>query len=266
VHTATFAGKVVWVTGASSGIGEALCYALAKSGARLILSARRGDILEKVRAACQRPDEHIVLPLDMLDTDSFPAAVEKILQRFGRIDVLVNGAGMSQRGTALETQLSVDRQLMALNYFGPVALTKLVLPSMIARRSGHIVVISSLLGKFSVPGRAAYSGSKHAIHGFFDALRAEVYSQGISVTIVCPGFVQTNASLNALKGDGTPHAKMDQDIAGGLSAEECARQMMRAIAQRRSEAYVAGKEKFALLVSRLTPRLFNRIARSKKLK
>jgi short-subunit dehydrogenase len=266
VQNATFAGKVVWVTGASSGIGEALCYALSNGGAKLVLSARRGDVLEKVRAACERPNDHFVLPLDMFDTDSFPAAVEQVLERFGHVDVLFNGAGMSQRGTALETQSSVDRRLMDLNYFGPVALTKLVLPSMIGRRSGHIVVVSSLLGKFSVPGRAAYAGSKHAIHGYFNALRAEVYSHDILVTIVCPGFIRTNASMNALKGDGTPHAQMDQDIAAGLSPEKCARQIMRAIAQRRSEVYIAGKERFAVLVSRLTPRLFNRLARKKKLK
>jgi dehydrogenase/reductase SDR family member 7B len=266
LKNATFSGRVVWVTGASSGIGEALCHAFSKSGARLVLSARREDMLENVRAACQRPDDHLVLPLDLLNADSFPTAVERVLKRFGHIDVLVNGAGMSQRGTALETQLSVDRQLMDLNYFGPVALTKQVLPSMIARRSGHIVVISSLLGKFSVPGRAAYCGSKHAIHGFFNALRAEIYSQNISVTIVCPGFIRTNASMNALKGDGTPHAQMDHDIDQGLSPQECARQMMHAIAKRRSEVYIAGKERFAVLVSRLTPRLFNRLARSKKLK
>jgi len=258
-------GKVVWVTGASSGIGESLAYALAARGANLALSSRREDVLRKVQSACDRAEQHLVLPLDMLRIDSFQPAVQAVLEKFGRVDVLVHCAGLSQRSRAIETQLDVDRRIMEINYFGPVALTKQLLPSMIAHGSGHIVVISSLLGKFGAPTRTAYCASKHALHGFFDALRAEVYTHGIAVTLVCPGFVRTNASMNALTGDGTVHGKMDAVIAKGLPSDECARQIVQAIERRRGEAYI-GKERFAVYLNRLAPRLFSRLLRSRKFK
>lgn len=266
VSTSNIAGKVVWITGASSGIGEALCHALAARGASLVLSARRADVLTKVQAACASPDQHLALPLDMLAEDSFAPAFQTVLNRFGRVDILVNCAGISQRGTAIETELQVDRRLMELNYFGPVALTKLVLPSMLVRREGQIVVISSLMGKFALPARGAYSASKHALHGFFDALRAEVEDQGVAVTIICPGYVRTNASFNALEGDGQPHNRWDKEIAGGMAPEECARQIARAIERRRREVYVCGKERIGLYMSRFAPGLFHRYLRSMKRK
>ena len=194
------------------------------------------------------------LPLDMLAEDSFAPAFQTVLDRFGRVDILVNCAGISQRGTAIETELQVDRRLMELNYFGPVALTKLVLPSMLARRDGQIVVISSLMGKFALPARGAYSASKHALHGFFDALRAEVEDQGVAVTIVCPGYVRTNASFNALEGDGQPHNQWDKEIAGGMAPEECARQIVRAIERRRREVYVCSKERDRIVHAPIRPR------------
>lgn len=257
------AGRVAWVTGASSGIGEALCHALAARGASLVLSARREEVLAKVRSACTNPDRHLVLPLDMYQPDSFAPAVKQVLDRFGHIDILIHCAGISQRGRALDTEMLVDRRLMELNYFGPVALTKQVLPSMLARHAGHIVVLSSLLGKFSVPKRAAYSASKHALHGFFDALRAEVHAQGVAVTIVCPGYVRTNASFNALEGDGTPHNQLDKEIAGGMSPEMCARRIIRAIERRRPEICIARKERLGLYLSRFAPGLLNIFIRSR---
>jgi dehydrogenase/reductase SDR family protein 7B len=263
VPKSSFAGKVIWITGASSGIGEALAYGLAARGASVILSARREDVLASVRAKCASPDQHLVLPLDMLRPETFAPAVETVLNRFGRIDILIHGAGISQRGTALKTELKVDRHLIDVNYLGPVALTKQVLPSMIAAASGQIVVVSSLLGKFAVPKRAAYSASKHALHGFFDALRSELDPKGIAVTIVCPGFVRSNASFNALEGDGTPHSKMDVEIANGLSCEECARRIIRAIERRRREVYICRRERFGLYLSRFAPGLFSRIIRLK---
>jgi dehydrogenase/reductase SDR family protein 7B len=266
VSRTNLAGKVVWLTGASSGIGEALAYALASRGALLALSARREDVLKNVQSKCANSFEHLALPLDMLQPGSFAAADAAVHNRFGRIDVLIHCAGISQRGTATETELNVDRHLIELNYLGPVALTKQALPSMLVRGHGQIVVISSLLGKFAMPRRSAYSASKHALHGFFDALRAEVESQGISVTIVCPGFVRTNASFNALEGDGTPHNKMDKEIANGLSPDECARRIIRAIEFRRRETYICRKERFGLYLSRFAPGLFRRFTRLKRKK
>jgi short-subunit dehydrogenase len=199
----------------------------------------------------------------MLAPNTFTRALESVLARFGRVDILVHCAGISQRGTAVETELRVDRHLMELNYFGPVALTKLVLPTMLARGSGHIVVVSSVMGKLALPARGAYAASKHALHGFFDALRLEVEGRGVTVTIVCPGYVRTNASFNALEGDGTPHNKWDKEIKGGLAPEKCARQIVRAIERRKPEVYVARYEKLGLYLNRFAPSLLKRIIRAK---
>ncbi|MEX0643307.1 MAG: SDR family oxidoreductase [Pirellulales bacterium] len=261
-----FTGNVAWVTGASSGIGAALAHALAARGASLVLSARREDQLRAVQAACAIADRHLVLPLDMLAPDTFEPAVQTVLSRFGHIDLMIHCAGISQRAHAADTQLDVDRRIMEVNYFGPVALTKRVLPSMFDRHVGQIVVVSSLLGKFGAANRSAYSASKHALHGFFDSLRAEVASQGITITVVCPGFVSTNASRNALRGDGTSHDQMDEQLSRGLSSEECARQIVRAIERRRREVYIGGKEKLAVLLNRLAPGLFARMISRTKLK
>jgi short-subunit dehydrogenase len=208
----------------------------------------------------------MILPLDMMDPAALELAVRTVLARFGRIDILVHCAGISQRARAADTQLSVDRHIMELNYFGPVVLTKQVLPSMIERRSGHIVVISSLLGKFAAPTRSAYCASKHALHGFFDSLRAEEFAHGIAVTLVCPGFVQTNASMNALTGDGRPHGQMDERIAGGLTSEVVARRIVKAIERRRREVYIGQRETLGLYLSRWAPNLFHRILRNTTLK
>jgi dehydrogenase/reductase SDR family protein 7B len=266
VGKVTLADKVVWITGASSGIGEALAYALSAHGAKLVLSARREDVLCNVRSKCAKPEKHLVQPLDMACPAEFEPALKTVLDQFGAVDVLVHCAGVSQRGTALKTELKVDRHLMEVNYLGPIALTKCVLPNMLERGTGHIVVVSSLLGKFSVPKRAAYSASKHALHGFFDALRGEVETQGIFVTLVCPGFIRTNASLNALEGDGTPHNKMDSQIADGLSSNVCAREIVRAIEQRRREVYICRKERMGLFLSRFAPGVFSRVTRLKRKK
>lgn len=264
--TSSIAGKVAWLTGASSGIGEALAHALAEEGAKLVLSARRADELSRVQAGCHRPKEHLSLPLDLLQPDTFESAVRAVFNRFGQVDLLIHCAGISQRGTAVDTQMHVIEHVMSLNYVAPVTLTKLVLPSMIERRSGHIVAVSSLLGKFGAPHRAAYSASKHALIGFFDSLRAEVHEYGIDVTVVCPGFVQTNASRNALCSDGTPYDKMDEEIRTGMPSDLCARKILRAVKARKREVYIGGKERWAIYLNRYMPALFSRLLRERKLK
>ena len=253
------------MTGASSGIGEALTYALASHGASVVMSARREEVLREVHTHCQHSERHLVLPLDVAEPTMFARAVETVRSRYSRIDILVHGAGISQRATAAHTKLEVDQRIMAINYFGPVALTKHVLPSMIQHQAGHIVVISSLLGKFSAPTRSAYCASKHALHGFFDALRAEVFADGVAVTIVCPSFVNTNASRNALTGDGSPHAQLDSRTANGMAAVDCADQIVRAVERRRREVYIGGKETLAVYFSRWAPGLFSRVIRKVKL-
>jgi dehydrogenase/reductase SDR family protein 7B len=259
-----FPGQTVWITGASSGIGEALAYAFAREGARLILSSRRPAELERVRLACVRPDDHLVAPLDLARTDTFPAVVADLLARHGPIDVLINNGGVSQRALATEASLEVERALMEVNYFGPVALTKALLPSMLARRSGHIVVVSSVMGFVGTPGRSTYAASKHALHGWFDSLRAEVWRSNLKVTLACPGYVHTAVSANALGPRGEQHGQTDRTHRKAISPERCAAAIVRGIARGREEIYVGGTEVAGIYLKRYVPWLFSRIVRRMK--
>lgn len=255
--------KRVWITGASSGIGEALVRVLDRRGARLVLSARRLERLQAVRAALTRPDAHDVVALDVAETERAGEHAATVLSE-GPVDVVIHSAGISQRSRAAETELSVDRRLMEVNYFGTVALTKAVLPSMLERGSGHFVVVSSLVGKISTPKRSGYSASKHALHGFFDALRAELHDRGIRVTIACPGFVRTEVSLHALTGDGSEQGTMDEAQEKGMAPEVCAERIVRAAETGRREVLIGGKEVWAVRLHRFFPGLFHRMIRTAK--
>jgi short-subunit dehydrogenase len=252
-----FANKTVWITGASSGIGEALAVAWSREGARVILSARNAAELERVRRACTDPERHRVLPLDLTD----PAAIDAAARQAGEVDVLVHSGGVSQRSLAAETDLATDRAIMELNYFGTIALTKAVLPSMLARKSGHIVPISSVIGYVGIPTRSAYSASKHALHGFFEALRAETAKDGIRITMVVPGYVRTKVSENALRGDGSRHGKLDDTHAKAMLPERAAEKIVDAVAKGRAEVRVGGKEIWAVLLRRMLPGLTRRMLR-----
>jgi short-subunit dehydrogenase len=253
-------GKVVWITGASSGIGEALAHAWARRGARLILSARNEGRLREVQAACAHPERHLVLPLDLTDEATLGPAVATALAR-GPVEVLVHCGGISQRSLAKDTAIEVDRRILETNFFGAVALTKAVLPSMLARKAGHFVVISSLVGKFGTPLRSGYSASKHALHGFFDSLRAETWRDGIRVTIVCPGFIRTALTLNAVTGDGSAQGTMDRAQEQGMAPEDCAERIVRGVEKGKDEILVGGRERYAVYVKRFFPGLFSRVIR-----
>ena len=256
----SFAGKVIWITGASSGIGEALARELARAGAHLVLSSRRASELERVRASCDRAADHQVLPLDLTKNETFAAAVAEVIARHGRIDVLVNNGGISQRAFAADTHQQIERTLMEVDYFGPVALTKAVLPSMRIRRAGHIVVVSSVMGYVGTPGRSTYAAAKHALHGYFDCLRAEVWREGIRVTLACPGYVKTAVSDNALGPDGRKHGRTDRTHVKGMTPEKCAAAIIRAVAKGRDEAYI-GREAGAIYLKRFLPWIYARIVR-----
>jgi short-subunit dehydrogenase len=258
-----FSGQVVWITGASSGIGEALAYEFARAGARLVLSSRRPDELERVRRACARPDDHLVVPLDLARSDTFSVAVGEVLARRGHVDLLLNNGGVSQRALAQEATLEIERALMEVNYFGPVALTKAVLPAMLKRRSGHIVVVSSVMGYVGTPGRSTYAAAKHALHGWFDSLRAEIWPAGVKVTLACPGYVRTAVSDNALDALGAKHGRMDRTHVRGISAEACAQSIVRGVAAGREEIYI-GREALGIYVKRFAPWLWTRIVRKMK--
>lgn len=260
---AAIQNKVVWLTGASSGIGEGLAYALAKEGAKLVLSARREDELQRVAAKCALPaDRLLILTIDLADESTFAAKKAEVLKKFGRIDILINNGGISQRSLAKDTLVEVDRRIMEVNYFGTIALTKTVLPDFMAQKSGLFVVVSSAVGKFGSPWRSGYSASKHALHGFFDSLRAEEYDAGIRVLMVCPGFIQTNVSVNALTGNGEKLGSMDSATSKGLTAEECARQIINGIKSDKEEIIVAGiRERFAAFMKRFFPTVFSKLIR-----
>ena len=253
--------KVVWITGASSGIGQALAFAMAKEGAKLVLSSRREQELKNVAEKCA--SDVLILPLDLSNSSNFKDLTQQVLEHFGSIDVLINNGGISQRSEAAQTSLEVDRKLMEVNYFGAAALTKAVLPIMQQQKSGHLVAISSLSGKFGFFLRSAYSASKFALVGFYESLRLEEEKNNIKVSLVFPGFVHTNISQNALSGDGQKHAKLDNNQKGGISAEKCARDIIRGIKKDKHEIISGGSEKWGILLNRLFPNLFYRILREK---
>ncbi len=261
-----FENKTVWITGASSGIGEQMAYAFAKEGASLILSARRENALLSVKNNCINPEKVHVLTLDLVNQDVMPDKVNQALSMTGQIDVLVNNGGVSQRAKVQETDMSVYRKLMEVNYFGTIALTKALLPHFIQRKTGQIVVISSLMGKFSSPLRTGYAAAKHALHGFFEGLRAEHHDDGLCVTMVCPGFIATNVSMNALDGQGEKRHIMDEKTAKGIAPDVCARKIVNATSRQKQEVYIGRSEILAIYIKRFFPSLLSRIIRKAAVK
>ena len=255
----TFEGKVIWITGASSGIGEALAYGWSKLGAQLILSARREDELERVKAACAFSERCTIAPLDLSHPEDIETLADRMLQQFGTIDILVNNGGISQRSLAVETDLSVDRRIMEVDYFSGVILSKKLLPAMIVKGSGHIVAISSIVGKFGFPMRSAYSAAKHAMHGFYESVWAELHTQGIRVTLVCPGRILTNISLSALTKDGAPHNEMDHAQANGITAGTCAQKIINAVRKNKKEVYIGKIDLLMIYFKRYIPWLYYKL-------
>lgn len=256
--------KIVWITGASSGIGEALVYEYFKAGNKLIISGRNRDELFRVKGNCQNSFNVHVLPFDLTETEILPSKAEDALKIFGKIDLMINSGGVSQRSLALETDLKTEQQILDTNFWGTVILSKAVLPSMIKNGGGQIVVVSSLVGKFGTKLRSAYAASKHALHGYFDSLRSEIYNQNIDITIVCPGFIKTKVSINALTANGKQQGTMDDAQANGMSAETCAKEIVKAVAAKKEEVYIGGKETKAVWLKRFFPGYFSKKVREAK--
>ncbi len=262
---AKFENKTIWITGASSGIGEACAYLFAIEKANLILTGTRIDALKKTQDKCMELGaECKILPFDLSNIDKIPNLVADAFNCFDTIDVLYNNAGISQRGLTIDTVFEVDKKIMDVNFFAPVLITKLVLPEMLKRKSGTIAVTSSIAGKFGFPLRSAYSASKHALYGFFETLQAEYYNQNIRVVMICPGFVNTNISINALENDGKRHAKLDAGQAGGITAEKAARKIVNGIYKRKPEVMTGGKELVMVYIKRFIPSLSRILARKIK--
>jgi len=256
----TFNNKVVWITGASSGIGKALAFQLSKQeNCKLTLSSRREDVLNDVKNACENPINIAVLPLDLEDTDYMRLVTDKAISVFGKVDVLINNGGISQRSPIIETSIDVDRKLMEVDYLGTVAISKALLPHFVENTSGHYVIVSSLMGKFSSSYRSAYCGAKHALHGFFDALRLEHAKDNIKVTMICPGFVNTNVARNALIADGSKQGHQDAMTENGLDVNVFVRKMIKAIQKEKFEAYIGKFEKFGVYVKRFSPKLIHKL-------
>lgn len=249
---------VVWITGASSGIGEALAKQYAQLGHQLVLSARREPELERVKQACiklgAKDEDVLVLPLDVTKHESMPEKVFAVTAHFKTIDVLINNAGISQRSLCLDTDLSVYKTLLDVDVLGQIALTKQVLPVMVKQGSGHIAVTSSVAGKVGVKLRTGYCAAKHAVMGFFDALRAEVAEYGIQVSTITPGFIKTDISKNAVTENGGQFGVDDDDIKGGMDVNKCAQVIIKQMNKGKKEIAVGeGLSMVALTLKRFFP-------------
>lgn len=255
----------IWITGASSGIGEALAkYYVNNTEHNLIISARSVDKLEKLKELS--PERVNVIKLDLASSESIDEAYKMSQVLTKSVDLLINNGGISQRELCLNSTQEVERKVMEVNFFGTTRLSKHVLRNMVANKKGHIAVVTSLVGKFGTPYRSAYSASKHALHGYFDSMRAEHSDDNIFITMICPGFIKTNVSINALTGDGTQLGEMDQAQENGMSADIFAKKMANALERKKLEAYIGGKETNGVLLKRLLPGVFAKVVAKAKVR
>jgi short-subunit dehydrogenase len=256
-----FEGKVVWITGASSGIGEALVKEFIEKGALVIGSSRSNSGYEKLKSSLEENSSRLTwAPFDLEDTANIEELVREQVNKTGKIDYLINIGGVSQRARTEETPLWLDRKIFEINYFGTIALTKAVLPYMIKQHSGHILATSSITGRFGFPLRSAYSASKQALHGFFETLYLENKENNIKVSVIIPGRVKTAISYHALDSKGNEHGRLDDGQANGISSEKAAGIIIKGILKDKREILVGGKELLMLHIRRYLPWLFFRIA------
>jgi dehydrogenase/reductase SDR family protein 7B len=251
-----YQNKVVWITGASEGMGRALAKVFAGEKAKLVLSARSTASLERVAEACRGTGAASVaiVPFDLENDQSVDEACSNALALFGTIDLLLLNAGVSQRAFVRETAIGTFERLMKINYLSNVRITINVL-ELLVKNQGQIAVVSSLVGKFGSPYRSGYSASKHALHGFYDSLRAE-HNENLAISIICPGFINTQLSLHALKGDGSALNEMDDAQAQGMPAEVFAKKALAAIRAGKAEINIGGKERWAVYLKRFFPGFF----------
>ncbi len=260
-----FKGKTVWITGASSGIGEALSYEFAKRKAHLIISARRADRLDLVKAICEKMTDVSVIQMDITNEESIRRAVEES-EKSDRLDLLIHNAGVAQKGLVNENHMDTERQVMETNYFGTVALTKAVIPRFAGQKYGWYAVVTSIAGIIGVPGRSIYSASKHALHGFFESLRAEVFPSNIKVSIIMPGFIATQITLKELRGDGSAYGKMEKSHQLGMKPHICARKIIRGLERRKKNIVVGGFEITGVYMQRFLPRVYDFLIRQHPMK
>lgn len=256
--------KRIWIVGASSGIGEGLVQILAGKGAKLILSARNEAKLQDLKA--EFPGSEIqVFPLDVENLSSLPEKTAQVWQIFGGLDYVFLNAGMSVRDLVQDCKLDVERKIMDINFWGPVAITKQLLEKRTEQAPLHLVLTSSLSGKYGVPKLAAYAASKHAIQGYFDSLRSETFGSGLFIHLVIPGFIQTNITVAGLRGDGSKSGKMQNALAHGMDPKRCASGILRGLEKGKEEFAVGGTERFTVGFNRFFPGLMKVLIRSNPL-
>lgn len=260
-----FKGKKILITGASSGIGEAIAKHFAEKGSQLLLSGRNIKELERVKSECFGAASVDIYTMDLGQHDAVFATVQEILSQHGHIDILINNAGVSQRSLAKDLPFEFDKKIIDVDLLGTIALTKAFLPIFLQQKSGSIVTITSLMGKFATPLRSSYAAAKHGLHGFFDALRAEISDEGIQVLLVCPGFIKTNVSINAIGPKGQQQGTMDEATGNGLEPKEVAVAIEKAIVKGEEEINVAGgKEMLGLYLKRFAPGLLSKMVKKMK--
>lgn len=258
--------KTIWVTGASSGIGEALVYELSERNCKLIISSRRTDELERVKLNCKHPELVYILELDLKDFEAANDKVDRAVNVFGKVDILINNGGISQRSLIAQTDFAVYKNLIDVNYLGTVALSNALLKYFLSGSGGHFVTVTSLMGKFGSPYRSGYCGAKHALHGFFDVMRMEHEKDNVDVTLICPGFVRTDVAKNALTADGRPQGEDDLATQRGLEPKLVAQKMIRAIEKKKFEVNIGGKEVQGIYLKRFFPKLLHKIVLKSQVK
>lgn len=255
----------MWITGAASGIGEALAYEYSRAEANVILSDRDKIKLKEVIATCDKLGGITrFAPFDLEKSEEIVKVTTEVLKDFPEIDILISNGGISQRSFAEETSVEIDRKIMEINFFGAVILTKQLLPALIAGGGGNIAVTSSMVGKFGFPLRTAYCASKHAVQGYFEALRAELHDKHVRITIVSPGRVQTSISMNAIDKDGKKHGVLDKGLEKGIPVDKCAKRIVRAIKKNKKELWVGSTEILMIYIRLYLPSLFHILARKIK--
>lgn len=256
VSKVDFSNKRVWITGASSGIGASLARELSELGAFIILSARRKEQLESVQASLAHPERSVVLVMDLASSSDIKESVEFVKGQ-GELDLLIHNAGIAQKGLVIDNPLEIDRCIMETNYFGTIELTKEVLPIFMEQQKGWFAVVSSIAGIVGVPGRSAYAASKHALHGFFESLRAECYDCDLDISMIMPGFINTQITVKELKSDGTPYGKVERSHKQGMSPEECAKKIVKGLLKKKKNIIVGGFEVTSIYLQRFAPNLYD---------
>ena len=256
--------KIIWITGASSGIGRGLVQKLNTTDNLLLISSRSNPELTNIKNQSKYPSLIRTFPFDLNNDEEVTDMSNKIIESYRYISQVFHCGGVSQRALANETNMLTSRKIMEVNFFSTINLTNLILPSMIKRGEGDLIIISSLAGKFGAPLRSSYAASKHALHGYYESLRHEVSKHGINIIIITPGFIDTQISKNALMGDGKKYQVQEQGISSGTPVEKCVDQILRAVVKKKKEVRVGGFETISILIKRLSPNLLSTlVARSK---